>query len=578
MKRRRWPRLGLRREVLILLPVTLLLLVLVSTFTLFAYRSAIQLLLEDRQREALALARGLIAELRTDPWPTLGELRRLAPTADSLVVIDPGGRTVLGIGEPPVGRVAVAAPPDGPAGPTLVGPDAGVGESVIVLAPFDHRGERHVVRLELPAQQLARQQRTVRRLTWVVLPTNLALLLLVLLYLPHFLRPYDTLIQQVQRVAEEAEGQDEVSLLVSTVDRALEALTRASEERREDDIAALQRALGASLESGLLLLDGDGRVLTLNPVGAELLEVDPTDRPIPVADKLQAHPGLLAMLTQAVAASTGLPRQEIRIQTSAGQRTLGFTVHALRRDDGTVRGHLALFVDLTESQREAEARQLASSLERLGELAAGVAHELRNSLATLRGYLTLIERHPQDSAADYLQEIRRESDHLQRVVEDFLAFAQPESTRIETVDLLEIVARAAADPALEGFRVEVEAERAVPTRLPGDPQLLERAVRNLLHNAARAESDAGRAGPLRVRLRRAPEAVELLIDDRGAGVPEAIRGRLFQPFVTSRADGVGLGLALTHRILTLHRGRLRLEDRRGGGTRAAVRFPADVFV
>jgi signal transduction histidine kinase len=273
-----------------------------------------------------------------------------------------------------------------------------------------------------------------------------------------------------------------------------------------------------------------------------------------------------------------LPRQEVVIETSLGSRLLGLTVHALRRDDGAVRGHLVLFVDLTETQRLAEQEQLETSLAQLGELAAGVAHELRNSLATLRGYLTLIERRPQEeSINDFLSEIRRESDHLQRVLEDFLTFARPETTRIEAVSLAQVVRRAAADPALEGTVVNIEIEDTIPHTLQGDSQLLERAIRNLLHNAVEAQSGIGAEIPIQTRLSENQRQVELVIEDRGSGLPSHVRERLFQPFVTGRPDGVGLGLSLTHRIVTLHGGTVDLEDRSDGGTRVTLSFPLDVF-
>jgi signal transduction histidine kinase len=239
-----------------------------------------------------------------------------------------------------------------------------------------------------------------------------------------------------------------------------------------------------------------------------------------------------------------------------------------------VRGHLVLFVDLTETHKEAEAHQLATSLAQLGELAAGVAHELRNSLATLRGYLQLIERRPdEESITDYLSEIRRESDHLQRVLEDFLSFARPDSRRVEIVDLLSVVRSAAADPALGGKQVEILADDSISHTIRGDAQLLERAIRNLLHNAARAEADSGHDGPLTVEVERLQKEIDISIRDRGTGVPDPVRDRLFQPFVTGHPDGVGLGLSLTHRIVTLHGGRIDLEDRSGGGTEAHLSFP-----
>ena len=579
MTRMRWPRLGLRREILILLPVTVFLLVLLSGFTLFAYRSAIDLLIEERQKEILTLGQQIALDLSSGPWPTPTGLKRRAPTSSRIAIANTEGRPMRSFGEQGAGNLLTPLQGQSLSGAVALGPDGFAGDAVIALAPFQYQGTDYVLRLDIPARELARQHQGVRVLTWVVLPTSVALLMLALFFLPHFLRPYDTLLEQVQRVAPGDGDQDEVSMLVSTVDRALAALAVATRESPEDDLAALQKTLGSSLESGLLLVDQEGSVLTLNALGSELLEIETVAEPVPMTRCLRSHPDLLEILSWAVSEAKGLPRQEIRLETSEGQRTLGFTFHVLRRDDGTVRGHLALFVDLTESHREAEARQLATSLEQLGELAAGVAHELRNSLATLRGYLTLIERHPdEESITDYLHEIRRESDHLQRVLEDFLSFAQPESVRVETVDLLSIARDAAADPALAEVPVEIDAQGTTSWKLQGDSQLLERALRNLLHNAARAELDAQRAGPIQLSLQQIGDQVELAIEDRGPGIPAGIREKLFQPFATGRSDGVGLGLSLSHRIVTLHGGRIRLEDRSGGGTRAVLYFPADIFV
>ena len=207
-----------------------------------------------------------------------------------------------------------------------------------------------------------------------------------------------------------------------------------------------------------------------------------------------------------------------------------------------------------------------------------VGSVVRNSLATVRGYLTLIERRPgEESITDYLAEIRRESDHLQRILEDFLDFARPETARVEAVDLESVLRSAAADPALAGMAMELEIEEGISCLLRGDSQLLERAIRNLLHNAAEAERQSGRAGPLQVHISQGNQELELAIEDRGPGLPAEVRSRLFQPFVTGRSDGIGLGLSLAHRIVTLHGGRLHLEDRPEGGTRAVLALPFGAF-
>jgi two-component system sensor histidine kinase PilS (NtrC family) len=374
-------------------------------------------------------------------------------------------------------------------------------------------------------------------------------------------------------------AEDEVEFLLATFERALAALAAGPARTAEDDIAALERTLSASLQSGLLLLDREGRVLALNAVGAALLGVTPPEPGQPLAHVLAGQPELLAVLSAAVAAEASPQRLECAVRAGRETLTVGLTVHPLRRDDGGVRGYLVLFADLTEVLRRAEESRLAESLTQLGEMAGGVAHELRNSLATLRGYLTLIERRPgEDSIADFLSEIRREADHLQRVLEDFLSFARPGTARVREFPLAPLLLRAAADPVLEGIEVRVHGAADHDAVLRGDPQLLERALRNLLHNAAQADREAGRSGPLEMTIQTRPDGVEVTIEDRGPGIPPELHDRLFHPFVTGRPGGVGLGLSLAQRVVVLHGGRIRLEDREGGGTRAVLFFPRDTIV
>ncbi|HKV11169.1 MAG TPA: ATP-binding protein [Thermoanaerobaculia bacterium] len=575
---RHWRRLGLRREVLILLPVALLLLVVLSTFTLFSFRNALDLLAQERQRDAAHLARAVAARLASGSgaFPrSARELQEVAPGALGAALADVSGAPLDTVGEiPPAGLLAPAAGLvlDQPLG---VGPDELLPDAVAGFAPLGSRAERRYVRIDLPAGALAGQRRSLAVLTVFVLTINGALMLLVLLFLRHLLAPWETLIARARAMGVEGD-EDEIQFLLATFERALSALA-GREGRAEDDIAALERTLAPSLESGLLLLDREGSVLALNAVGAALLGTGLPEPGRPLSEVLSGQPELLEVLSGAIAEGSTLKRQECTVRSGAETRTVGLTVHPLRRDDGGVRGHLVLFADLTEVLRQAEESRLEESLARLGEMAGGVAHELRNSLATLRGYLTLIERRPdEDSIADFLSEIRHEADHLERVLQDFLSFARPGTARLQELSLARLLARAAADPVLSG--VEIRLLGGGDAVLKGDPQLLERAVRNLLHNAAEAEREAGRAGPVEVSVEPQADGVEVAIEDRGPGLVPEVRGRLFHPFATGRRGGVGLGLSLAHRIVTLHGGRIRLEDRPGGGTRAVLFFPRDTIV
>ncbi len=569
-------RLGLKREVLILLPASVLLLAALSTITLFAHRSALALLAEERRQEAADLAAGVAAALSRLPAPGPGELRRLAPGASAVTLVDAGGAVLAAAGEPPAAALAAAEdlPLDRPQG---LGLDERLPVGVSGFAPLAGPPAGRLVRVDLPGGALAGGRRAARVLSVVVLAVNGALILLVLAFLRHLLAPYEALLERARAAGEAAgPGGDEVEFLVATFERALGAMAGAAARTADDDIAALERTLAGSLQSGLLLLGRDGEVLALNAVGARLLGVEAPPPGRPVAEVLAGHPELLALLTEAVAGGRELQRRECAVRRGGEVLTLGLSAHPLRRDDGGVRGHLVLFADLTEARRQADEGRLAESLGRLGEVAGGVAHELRNGLATLRGYLTLIERRPdEESLADFASEMRREADHLERVLDDFLAFARPGTARIEELSLPALLRRSAADPALAGAAVDLAGAAGEEPRLSGDAQLLERALRNLLRNAVQAEREAGREGTVRAAVARRPDGVEVLIEDRGPGLPPAVRERLFHPFVTGRPGGVGLGLALAQRIVVLHGGSIGLEDREGGGTRVRIHFPHD---
>ena len=560
-------RLGLRREALILLPVSLLLLVLLSTLALFAHRNALAFSADEQRERGRRMARAVAQRLGSQAASRESELRALTADAVGAVVIDSDGTPLLTLGDMPSSRVLDAVD-GGLTEATAVGPDREVGDRIAAYAPL---GGGRVVRVDLEASALASRLRTATRLLVAVSAVNGAVLVLMLLFIRQLLSPYERMLERARQAsAEGAEGADEVAFLVDTFERAVERLA-APREGATDDIAAFEKTVAASFASGVLLLDREGRVLALNDVGAALLGIPSLAPGTPLAEALAIHPELVGLLEGSLGDEAGAHRAECAV----GEATLGVTVHPLRRDDRTLSGHLALFADLTDARREAGERQLEESLERLGEVAAGVAHELRNGVATLSGYLSLAARGADgETLADYVEEMQRETRQLERVVEDFLAFARPGTVRLETVELLTLAQRAAKDPALGDTAVEVSGD---PIRVRADPQLLERALRNLLSNAARATQESTPGGTVLVTVSGGGGGARLAVEDRGAGIPDEVRDRLFHPFVTGREDGVGLGLSVSRRIATLHGGKLSLSDRDGGGTRAVFDLPPDTI-
>jgi nitrogen fixation/metabolism regulation signal transduction histidine kinase len=564
-------KLGQRSESRIVLPAALVILALLSTFTLFSYRGTIQLLLEERQAEAKSHASRVSQSIAGGRLPSRRQLRQWVPLARGVAIVNGTGAHVVEVGE-----LAEAGAQSDFRHPrlSLIRPHSGV---VTGTARLRLPAQGLTVRVDLPAPILRSRGESLRILSLLVLGVNAAVLVLVLFFLNHFLAPFDRMIERVRGLGGEGlEKQDEVEHLVEIFESALAALAKPQELV---ELEALGRTFASSLESGVLLCDRHGAVLALNAIGAGLLGITEPAPGTTLENAFGALPELEKALTDAMRQKQTVQRREVELRLDPGEtRTLGLTVHPLRREGGQVRGFLALFADLTTAQRLADEQRLSDSLTQVGELAAGVAHELRNSLATLRGYLSLIERdHGRNSWAEYLAEVRLESDHLQRVLEDFLTFARPGSVRMESLDLLHLTRRAAADPALSGVPIEITlaaGTEAEDYTIQGDSQLLERALRNLLHNAAAAQEEIGVEEPLGIGLSTQGDKVRLTIEDRGTGLPADHGDKLFDPFVSERPGGVGLGLALTRRILLLHRGQIELSDREQGGARAMVSLPS----
>ena len=323
-------------------------------------------------------------------------------------------------------------------------------------------------------------------------------------------------------------------------------------------------------------------MLALNAVGAALLGAELAEPGAPLAEVLAGQPELREILAAAVAEGTAPQRQECAVRSGPERRGADRGAHrppAAPRRRRACAAYLVLFADLTEAQRRAEEGRLAESLAQLGEMAGGVAHELRNGLATLRGYLTLIERRPdEDSIADFLSEIRGEADHL-RAGAPGLPLLRPAGHRPGAGALAcRLLRRAAADPALDGVEVRVAAGREPTASCAATRSCSSGPCATCSTTPSQAEREAGGGGPVEVAVRAGDGGDRGRHRGPGPRRPAEIRERLFHPFATGRRGGVGLGLALAHRIVVLHGGRIRLEDRPGGGTRALLFFPRDTIV
>jgi signal transduction histidine kinase len=424
-----------------------------------------------------------------------------------------------------------------------------------------------------------------RSLTIVVPLAGALLVVLAWLYLRSLLAPYDRLLVTAGAAPPAPflrggrESSDERDFLIarfeSTIsalsekERELERLARAQKERA-DDLEIAARTLARNLPTGLLSVDRTGSVVELNEAGREILGLSQDARGEPCAAVLGPVPGFAEVVAAVLDGHEAVGRREI--VWGDPERVLGVTATPAAGADGRFLGVLALFSDLTEV-RLLEARvALARHLADLGEVSAGAAHEFRNAAAAIDGFADLALRNP-DRAPDHLKAIRREAQEMTRVTSDFLLFARPDRFVPEPVSLEAVVAAAAGEVERAFPGLAVERSGDLP-EIPGSPVLLRRALANLLRNGAEATPPERRGEAGAVAVTGSVEGAEASISvaDRGPGVDAAAREKIFLPFYSSKADGVGFGLAIVARIAELHGGTVDVSARPGGGAVFTLRL------
>ena len=392
----------------------------------------------------------------------------------------------------------------------------------------------------------------------------------------------------VRRLSRSDRAGHETMLMADAVQDAVHRLR--SEERamkaRAEESERLSSEIIGSMTSGVLVVDQERRVRTLNPAGQHLLagsdpngtDLVPLGSDPPLRAVLAGAPALAEAVEESLATGKPIVRRSLRLDGGASTAShLGVTVSPIRSTDGALQGAICLFSDLSEVAELEEQLRLKDSLARLGELTAGIAHEFRNGLATIHGYARLLdlERLP-DDFRPYVTGIRAETDALRQVVTQFLNFARPADLTLTRVDMGAIAQRAAEEIGTEtrarGGRVEVKGQFGV---VDGDDVLLRQAFSNLCRNALEACTNTGRLPQITIEGTRDPaqSLLRVAVIDNGAGIDDRVAPQIFQPFFTTKANGIGLGLALVQKIIVIHNGRVAAAREPDHGARIVITLP-----
>lgn len=331
----------------------------------------------------------------------------------------------------------------------------------------------------------------------------------------------------------------------------------------------------AGLEDGLLLFNAEGRAVLVSPSAGKFLDA-PSDALLGrAASEIfpEGHPlrGALRMEGEQVESGEAV---EVRLETAGGTRRVSAGAQAISEQGARI-GTLVTLRDLESLERIGTELQVSERLAALGRVTAGVAHEVKNPLNSMRVWLEVLKVNlpPGNEPQQAVQMLDSEIDRLDRVVKTFLDFTRPVELEIaesDPVSLLEEVLRGAR-PAISAAGVQLVTH--IPAAFPSirmDRQLIYQAILNLVLNACDAMSGGGR---LTVSLSQAGDRAEISVSDTGRGIPPESRAKIFQLFFTTRHGGTGMGLANAFRFVQLHGGSIEFESEVGRGTIFRVDLP-----
>lgn len=348
--------------------------------------------------------------------------------------------------------------------------------------------------------------------------------------------------------------------------------------QRVSRMKQFQRDILDNMNSGFLITDDNGIVIAMNKAACRILHLDEGNVIGRHVDGiLRSDTGAECPITTALRSGRDFTSYEFYVRTDEEDSLLlGLTTNRIRDSREKETAIIASFIDLTDMSRMRQELQQHDRLAVVGELAAGLAHEIRNPVAAIRGAMEEI-RHSGDTSpmAQRLADIAvRESEHLNEIVSAFLDFARDPSRRFEQVELGDILREVCDQLARKyGHADELHIGLSAPDspcHVLGNATQIRQVFANIAQNAVEAMHEKG---SLSITLNPTRGPIEIRFDDEGPGISPDKVARIFEPFYTEKERGVGMGLAICHRIVTAHNGAIQVASRPGGGTSMSVRLP-----
>jgi two-component system sensor histidine kinase HydH len=338
-------------------------------------------------------------------------------------------------------------------------------------------------------------------------------------------------------------------------------------------ITIFSEALVKNMPIGLIALDDQGKIVTCNEKAQAVLEGACSDA-LGKQDMAILPAPLKKILTE-LPASGGFLERDIQLISAAGKEHIWEAVAAGLMDEGIPAGRILLIRDVTAIRQMEDEVTRSRHLNSIGSLAAGVAHEIRNPLSSIKGFAVYFkERLSGNKEDEQTADIMiAETERLNRVISQLIEFARPLELKKEKVQFVKLVQHTmkliAAEAQINKIRVEIEAASEMPM-VEVDPDKIKQVLLNIFLNSLAAMKEGGK---LAIEFTSGPHDLTVIISDNGAGINKMDLPRIYDPYFTSKPAGTGLGLAVVQKIMEAHGGKINVDSIAGQGTKVYLHFP-----
>ncbi len=338
-------------------------------------------------------------------------------------------------------------------------------------------------------------------------------------------------------------------------------------KNRQMELDIFNENILQSVPSGVISINNDGIITKINEAGMRIIgNTEVVGKPI---SEILGGP-----LLNYIIKSEFIKREEVLSEFNGRKVWLGFSVSPLMDRNKKTIGKIITFTDITEFKELQSRMKLRDTLQGLGEMAAGIAHELRNPMGVIIGYANILRKKaellPSPSASfiePIVEAITKEISLMDRIITDFLSFARYEEPNLVSLEVKEFIERIISSLSLKPiYNLQIEIE---PQVIEVDETLLGQAIKNLLQNSMEAMPEGGR---LFVKGKKEKDSYLISISDTGKGIPDEIKEKIFIPFFTTKEKGTGLGLSIVHKAISAHGGEVFF-DSTEEGTTFTLRLP-----